>query len=135
MISGPAPNVGKTFVSVNFATVVAKTGQKVLLVDADMRKGYLQQPFGKTAENGLSDYLSGTTKCTDVLKKTDVDNLHIIARGQIPPNPSELLMHQRFTELVEWASDKYDLVIIDTPLFLRLPIQVLWVGMQVRLLW
>ncbi|MYM60728.1 polysaccharide biosynthesis tyrosine autokinase [Vibrio sp. OCN044] len=115
MISGPAPNVGKTFVSTNFAAVVAKAGQKVLLVDADMRKGYLQQPFGLKAEDGLSDYLIGNLEYSSVIKSTDMDNLNIITRGVIPPNPSELLMHQRFTELVEWASDKYDLVIIDTP--------------------
>ncbi|MDW1988680.1 GNVR domain-containing protein, partial [Vibrio sp. 811] len=59
MISGPAPSIGKTFVSTNFAAVAAKTGQKVLLIDADMRKGYLQQCFGLRWDNGLSEYLSG----------------------------------------------------------------------------
>ncbi len=57
MISGPAPGIGKSFVSTNFSVVAAKTGQRVLLIDADMRKGYLQQPFGMDWENGLSDYL------------------------------------------------------------------------------
>ncbi|MDK9755007.1 polysaccharide biosynthesis tyrosine autokinase [Vibrio sp. D173a] len=115
MISGPAPSIGKTFVSTNFAAVAAKTGQKVLLVDADMRKGYLQQCFGLTADNGLSDFLSGKIGQETVIKQTKVENLDVITRGQVPPNPSELLMHPRFAEFVEKASQEYDLVIIDTP--------------------
>lgn len=115
MISGPAPSIGKTFVSTNFAAVAAKTGQKVLLVDADMRKGYLQQCFGLTADNGLSDFLSGKVDKTTVIKSTKVENLDVVTRGQVPPNPSELLMHPRFVEFVEKASQEYDLVIIDTP--------------------
>ncbi|MFZ3529100.1 polysaccharide biosynthesis tyrosine autokinase [Vibrio harveyi] len=115
MISGPAPSIGKTFVSTNFAAVAAKTGQKVLLVDADMRKGYLQQCFGLAADNGLSDFLSGKISQDMVIKPTKVENLDVITRGQVPPNPSELLMHPRFVEFVEKASQEYDLVIIDTP--------------------
>ncbi|CAH1544746.1 protein-tyrosine kinase Wzc [Vibrio harveyi] len=115
MISGPAPSIGKTFVSTNLAAVAAKTGQKVLLVDADMRKGYLQQCFGLTADNGLSDFLSGKISQDMVIKPTKVENLDVITRGQVPPNPSELLMHPRFVEFVEKASQEYDLVIIDTP--------------------
>ncbi|MBE3663173.1 tyrosine-protein kinase [Vibrio navarrensis] len=115
MISGPAPGIGKSFVSTNFAAVAAKTGQKVLLVDADMRKGYLQQCFGLKWENGLSDYLAGKIDTATAVQHAKVDNLDIIARGQVPPNPSELLMHPRFKQLVEWASENYDLVIIDTP--------------------
>lgn len=115
MISGPAPGIGKSFVSTNFAAVAAKTGQKVLLIDADMRKGYLQQPFGLAWEHGLSDFLSGKIYLNQAVKTTQVDNLDIMTRGQVPPNPSELLMHPRFKELMEWASEHYDLVIIDTP--------------------
>ncbi|MBY8035687.1 polysaccharide biosynthesis tyrosine autokinase [Vibrio fluvialis] len=115
MFSGPAPGIGKSFVSTNFAAVAAKTGQKVLLIDADMRKGYLQQCFGVEWDNGLSDILSGKLSIEDGIKSTGIENLNIITRGQVPPNPSELLMHPRFSELVEWANDNYDLVIIDTP--------------------
>ncbi|MGR3073405.1 polysaccharide biosynthesis tyrosine autokinase [Vibrio vulnificus] len=115
MISGPAPGIGKSFVSTNFAAVAAKTGQKVLLIDADMRKGYLQQCFGLNWENGLSDLLSGKVARDVAVQSAKVENLDIITRGQVPPNPSELLMHPRFKELVDWASEHYDLVIIDTP--------------------
>ncbi|TMP64195.1 tyrosine-protein kinase, partial [Pseudoalteromonas ruthenica] len=65
--------------------------------------------------NGLSDYLSGRLSLTDVTKPSQVANLDVITRGQIPPNPSELLMHSNFSKLVEEVSSKYDLVIIDTP--------------------
>lgn len=115
MISGPAPGIGKSFISTNFAAVAAKTGQKVLLIDGDMRKGYLQQSFGVNWNNGLSDVLSGKQEFAQSVKATPVENLDIITRGQVPPNPSELLMHPRFAELMEWASKEYDLVIVDTP--------------------
>jgi len=115
MISGPAPGIGKSFISTNFAAVAAKTGQKVLLIDADMRKGYLQQSFGVKWDNGLSDLLSSKQEFAQSIKSTQVENLEIITRGQVPPNPSELLMHPRFAELMEWASKEYDLVIVDTP--------------------
>ncbi|PTO58127.1 polysaccharide biosynthesis tyrosine autokinase [Vibrio splendidus] len=115
MISGPAPGIGKSFISTNFAAVAAKTGQKVLLIDADMRKGYLQQSFGVNWDNGLSDVLSGKQEFAQSVKTTPVENLEIITRGQVPPNPSELLMHPRFAELMEWAAKEYDLVIVDTP--------------------
>ncbi|HAV1548803.1 TPA: polysaccharide biosynthesis tyrosine autokinase [Vibrio parahaemolyticus] len=115
MISGPAPSIGKTFVSTNFAAVAAKTGQKVLLIDADMRKGYLQQCFGLRWDNGLSEYLSGKIAPSNIIKSTSIDNLNVVTRGQVPPNPSELLMHPRFKSFIDDMSAEYDLVIIDTP--------------------
>ncbi|NDJ80997.1 polysaccharide biosynthesis tyrosine autokinase [Vibrio campbellii] len=115
MISGPAPSIGKTFVSTNFAAVAAKTGQKVLLIDADMRKGYLQQCFGLRWDDGLSDHLSGKVESQQIIKSTSIENLDVVTRGQVPPNPSELLMHPRFKNFIDAMSEKYDLVIIDTP--------------------
>ena len=115
MISGPAPSIGKSFMSANFAAVIAKTGQKVLLVDADMRKGHLQRNFGLDIDMGLSELLSGTQQLDQVMRDTAVENLDFISRGQVPPNPSELLMHPRFNDFIETASKQYDLVIIDTP--------------------
>ena len=114
-ISGPSPGVGKSFISVNLAAVLAQSGKKVLIIDADMRKGYLQTQFGLKWDNGLSDYLSGRLNLTQVTKPTKVEGLNVITRGQIPPNPSELLMHSNFNKLVEEVSAAYDIVIIDTP--------------------
>ncbi|OEE20875.1 polysaccharide biosynthesis tyrosine autokinase, partial [Aliivibrio fischeri] len=115
MITGPAPNIGKSFVAVNFAAVIAKTGQKVLVVDADMRKGYMQRYFGMKWDNGLSDYLSGKLPLEQTIQKSEVPNLDVMTRGQVPPNPSELLMTKRFSDFIDWASANYDLVLIDTP--------------------
>jgi len=114
-ISGPSPGVGKSFISVNLASVLAQSGKKVLIIDADMRKGYLQTQFGLKWDDGLSDYLSGRLNLEQVTKTTKVEGLNLITRGQIPPNPSELLMHSNFSKLVEEVSNAYDIVIIDTP--------------------
>ena len=118
MISGPSPKVGKSFVSSNLAAVIAQSGQRVLLVDVDMRKGYIHKMFGIPAENGLSDLLTKRCDLNTATHKTSIENLHVIGRGQIPPNPSELLMHKNFSELLERFSADYDLVILDTPPFL-----------------
>jgi tyrosine-protein kinase Etk/Wzc len=114
-ISGPSPGVGKSFISANLGAVLAQSGQKVLVIDADMRKGYLQKQFGLEWDNGLSDYLSGQQTLEQVTKNTNVEGLNIITRGQVPPNPSELLMHANFSNLIDEIKGKYDIVIIDTP--------------------
>ncbi|MFK3823293.1 polysaccharide biosynthesis tyrosine autokinase [Pseudomonas yamanorum] len=115
MISGPSPEVGKTFVSVNLAAVIAQTGPRVLLIDVDMRRGYLHKVLGVPAKDGLSDVLSNQCTLETAIHKTGIENLDIISRGQIPPNPSELLMHRNLTELLSQVSERYDLVILDTP--------------------
>ena len=115
MISGPSPAVGKSFISCNLAAIIAQTGQRVLLVDADMRKGYLNKLFRMDLKSGLSDLLAGKIDLSTATHPTEVENLHVITRGQIPPNPSELLMHSNFTQFLEQVSSQYDLVIIDTP--------------------
>ena len=118
MISDPSPKVGKSFVSANLAAVIAQSGQRVLLVDVDMRKGYIHKMFGIPVENGLSDYLARRCDLSTATHKSEVENLFVMGRGQIPPNPSELLMHKNFTDFLEQASAEYDLVILDTPPFL-----------------
>lgn len=115
MISGPSPQVGKTFVSANLAVVIAQTGLRVLLIDVDMRKGYLHKVLGVSSDNGLSDILARRCDVTTAIHKTQIDNFDFVSRGQIPPNPSELLMHANFSALLEQASELYDLVILDTP--------------------
>ncbi|MDX1303651.1 polysaccharide biosynthesis tyrosine autokinase [Photobacterium sp.] len=115
MISGPSPGIGKSFISANMAAVVAKAGQRVLIIDADMRKGQMERQMAVTHTPGLSAYLSGQENIEALIKEPGVENLHYIGRGTVPPNPSELLMHPRFKALMEWASENYELVIIDTP--------------------
>lgn len=115
MISGASPNIGKTFVSINLAAVIAQSGQRILVIDADMRKGYSHALLNVNWNNGLSDVLSGQTTAEQAVRKTSVDNMDFIPRGQIPPNPSELLMNDRCSALLKWASEHYDIVLIDTP--------------------
>ncbi|KFW99301.1 tyrosine-protein kinase Wzc [Pectobacterium carotovorum] len=115
MISGASPAIGKTFVSANLGAVVAQAGQRVLIVDCDMRKGYAHELMGCQGNDGLSDILSGQMPIEKSIRKTAIENMDFISRGQIPPNPSELLMHIRFSEFIKWASENYDLVLLDTP--------------------
>ncbi|WP_283392799.1 polysaccharide biosynthesis tyrosine autokinase [Photobacterium phosphoreum] len=115
MISGPSPSVGKTFITTNIAAIIANAGHRVLVIDGDMRKGRVGYQFSNSQKLGLSDYLSGQKTIVEVVKYPALDNLDYISRGDIPPNPSELLMHPRFTALMEWASEHYDMVLIDTP--------------------
>ncbi|WP_416427190.1 polysaccharide biosynthesis tyrosine autokinase [Pseudomonas sp. App30] len=115
MISSPSPAVGKSFVSANLAVIIAQTGKKVLLIDADMRKGYLHKVLGLQPRHGLSDALAARLSNREVINATAVDNLHFISCGFAAPNPSELLMHDNFHKLLRELSPKYDLVIIDTP--------------------
>ncbi|HDX2278741.1 TPA: polysaccharide biosynthesis tyrosine autokinase, partial [Escherichia coli] len=115
MISGASPNTGKTFISTNLAAIIAQTGKSVLFIDTDMRKGYVHKLFNSSNENGLSDVLVGKTSPSDAVRKLTDAGFDFIARGMVPPNPAELLMHHRFDSLIKWASANYDLVIIDTP--------------------
>lgn len=115
MISGASPNAGKTFVSSNLAAVISQTGKKVLFIDTDMRKGYTHKLFNESNNNGLSDILSGRVAVSSAIKTIKSAGFDYISRGMVPPNPAELLMHQRFGELLTWANDNYDIVVLDTP--------------------
>lgn len=115
-ISGPRPGVGKTFISANLGAVVAQAGQKVLVIDVDMRKGTLHKVLGVSHESGLSDVLSGRMRADEAIHSVPgLEQMHYMTRGDIPPNPSELLMHPRFVSMLEGLSALYDLIIVDTP--------------------
>ncbi|EMH0595871.1 polysaccharide biosynthesis tyrosine autokinase [Escherichia coli] len=115
MISGASQNAGKTFVSSNLSAVIAQTGKKVIFIDTDMRKGYTHKLFNVSNDNGLSDILSGKISIEKSIKKISSAGFDYISRGMAPPNPAELLMHKRFAELINWASENYDIVVLDTP--------------------
>lgn len=114
LITGGTPGIGKSFVSANFAAVMASAGKRVLLVDADMRKGHLNQYFGVCREGGLSDMISGTVSLEQGIRRGLLPNLDFITTGTLPPNPSELLVSGSFKRLLDSLSEDYDLVIIDS---------------------
>jgi len=115
MISSPSPGAGKSFVSSNLAVIIAQTGKRVLLIDADMRKGYLHKIFGLQPKHGLSDTLAARLTSTEVINHTEVRNLDMMSCGFIAPNPSELLMHDNFNKMLTELSPLYDLILVDTP--------------------
>jgi tyrosine-protein kinase Etk/Wzc len=115
MITGPSPGIGKSFVSINLATVLADAGKKILLIDGDLRKGIINTTLGIGREQGLSELISNTLSLDAAVHKIPMANFDFIATGAIPPNPSELLLHERFGTLLTNISKLYDHVIIDSP--------------------
>ncbi|WP_075167664.1 polysaccharide biosynthesis tyrosine autokinase [Acinetobacter indicus] len=115
MVSGPAPEVGKSFISTNLATILAQSQKRVLIIDADLRRGYLHKYFNQQAQPGLADYLNGQTELSQVIKATEVSGLDVITRGKSPANPSELLSTTQFATMLNQLSEQYDHILIDTP--------------------
>ncbi|NAR88825.1 polysaccharide biosynthesis tyrosine autokinase [Acinetobacter haemolyticus] len=115
MIAGPAPEVGKSFISTNLATIFAQSNKKILLIDADLRRGYLHKYFSKDVKPGLAELLTGQAELSQVIHETEVSGLSIITRGKNPANPSEILSSEQFKTLLETLSPQYDHIIIDTP--------------------
>ncbi|WP_336149015.1 polysaccharide biosynthesis tyrosine autokinase [Acinetobacter radioresistens] len=115
MIAGPAPEVGKSFISTNLSAIFAQSDKRVLLIDADMRRGYLHKYFNVNTQPGLSEYLNGQNNLSDVIHETEIKNLYMMSRGKSPANPSELLSSAAFSTMLEQLSSQYDHIIIDTP--------------------
>ena len=117
MFTGSSPFIGKSFISSNFSAISAMAGQRVLIIDADMRKGYLHELTNTKVTPGLSELITEKAELEDTLQIIKVgDNyLDLITCGQKPPNPSELLMHDKFSKILETLSVLYDLIIIDSP--------------------
>jgi tyrosine-protein kinase Etk/Wzc len=115
LITGSSPGLGKSFISKNLGAVLAQAGSRVVIIDADLRRGHINKEFGLRREVGVSEYVAGTVKVEDVVKPTAVPNLWVVTTGQIPPNPSELLMHLRFEQLLQQLGEQFDTLIIDAP--------------------
>jgi len=113
MITGPAPEIGKSFLSANFAAVLAQGGARVLLIDGDLRKGKLHKYLGHERKGGLSEILSGQLDWQMALK--EVGGFHLIPTGALPPNPAELLMGARLGTFLKEAGTFFDYILIDTP--------------------
>ncbi|HEX8788338.1 MAG TPA: polysaccharide biosynthesis tyrosine autokinase [Telluria sp.] len=115
MFAGPTRALGKSFVSANFAAVMAASGKRVLLVDADLRNGQLHRYFGVGRERGLSRAILGQQAVEEVIHHDVVENLDFIPTGELPPNRSEFLLHLNFGSLLQRISPYYDLVLLDPP--------------------
>ena len=115
LMTGPTPGVGKSFTSANFAGVLGAANKRVLLIDADMRKGHLHHYFGLERGLGLSELIVGSQSLENVLRRDVAHNVDLISTGTMPPNPGELLLSHVTVELIQSLSTLYDLVLIDTP--------------------
>ncbi|SAL27294.1 exopolysaccharide biosynthesis-like tyrosine-protein kinase [Caballeronia sordidicola] len=120
-ITSPAPSDGKSFLAANLAALLAESGKRVLLIDADLRRGRLAHYLGKSSNGGLTELLSGQTDFEMAARETGVNGLHFIGSGAHPPNPSEILTSSRFASLLQAFEKQFDLVIVDTPPLLAVP--------------
>ncbi|MDR5822762.1 polysaccharide biosynthesis tyrosine autokinase [Caballeronia sp. LZ043] len=115
IMTGATPGTGKSFVSANLAVLQAETGKRVLLIDADLRRGHLAARFGQEKTSGMAELLAGKIEWDEAIRPVGVNNLSFIPAGEYPCNPSELLSTPRMLELLKLFSSTYDLVIVDTP--------------------
>lgn len=115
MVTSSLSGEGKTFTTINLATILAMSGRKTIIIGADMRKPRIYDDFDLTNDFGLSNYLVGTVSVKEIIQKTNIENLFLLAAGPIPPNPSELLLNLRFEGLITEIFKDFDFVIIDTP--------------------
>ena len=115
LITGATPGMGKSFVSANLAAIMAATGKRVLLVDADLRNGLLHLYFGFGRHDGLSDAIAGARRLDQVIHHGVIENMDFITTGTLPQHPSELLLRPNFGAFVQELSSRYDLVLIDAP--------------------
>jgi capsular exopolysaccharide synthesis family protein len=121
LVTSTIAGEGKSWISANLAVTFAQAGKKVIILDADMRKGRQYKIFDISPRPGLSNYLSGVTEndkevdLADYVQETEIENLFVIPAGNVPPNPSELLVSESMLHLLEKLKEICDIVIIDGP--------------------
>jgi len=115
VISGPSQDCGKTLVSTSLASIAAQAGQRVLFIDADMRKGYVHSIFKLNNQHGLSSVLGGSVEWQDAIQRSEKGGFDVLTCGPQPSHPVELLMNERFQTVMSRIDKAYDIVIVDTP--------------------
>jgi polysaccharide biosynthesis transport protein len=114
-VSSPRPREGKTTTTIYMGSIMAQGGQKILLVDTDLRRPRLHKSFGVPRERGLTNLIMGECELEDAVKTTDVPNLYVLPCGPLPPNPAELLLTQRFRDVLSMLEAKFDRIMLDSP--------------------
>ncbi|MBW6506680.1 MAG: polysaccharide biosynthesis tyrosine autokinase [Rhodobacteraceae bacterium] len=115
-VASSHPGAGKSFLSVNLAIVAAQAGQRVCLIDADLRRGQLRRHFDLARNQpGLSEVLAGDLRIEEAIVQGPLEGLFFLPTGRYPPNPSELLMRSELSRLIDWCAQNYDLTIFDSP--------------------
>ncbi|CAE6725761.1 Tyrosine-protein kinase wzc [Paraburkholderia domus] len=121
LITGPTAGIGKSFVSANLATLAGASNKRVLLIDADLRKGVLHQYLKVECGHGLSEVVAGTHHINAVLKRNVLPGLDFLSTGEAPSGPSEMLLRPELSNLIDEVSSQYDMVVIDGPPLLMVP--------------
>jgi capsular exopolysaccharide synthesis family protein len=115
LITSSISGEGKTFTTINLATVFAFSEKKILIIGADMRRPRIFGDFNLRNDIGLSTYLSDQSGLEDSIQETFIKNLYLLSAGPVPPNPSELLLRKKFTAMFELLREKFDYILIDSP--------------------
>ncbi|HEY8038207.1 MAG TPA: polysaccharide biosynthesis tyrosine autokinase, partial [Polyangiaceae bacterium] len=115
LVTSAAPSEGKTTVACSIAIALAQGGQRVCIIDCDLRRPRLHRIFGRAGDSGVTNVLVGDATIDDVAKPTGIDNLWSIPAGPTPPNPADMLHSERFRKFIQDLSDRFDRVIIDSP--------------------
>ncbi|WP_345815071.1 polysaccharide biosynthesis tyrosine autokinase [Paraburkholderia sp. PREW-6R] len=115
LVSGPTPGVGKSFVSANFGALLASSGKRVLIIDCDLRRGYLHQNFRRERESGLTDVIAGKLRLNEVIHRNVIQNLDVVTTGDLPFSAAEVLLHERVQGIFEACARDYDVVLVDSP--------------------
>jgi len=129
IVSSTVQGEGKSYVAANLAAAIAQAGEKVLIVDGDLRRSNMHKVFRISNAKGLSDFLAGGRNTDDLaplIQATDVPNLSILTCGPRPPNPAELLNTPRLSAFLTWANENYDRVIVDCPPMFPISDALLW---------
>jgi succinoglycan biosynthesis transport protein ExoP len=115
LVTSASPGEGKTTTAANLAVSFAQHGMRVLLIDCDLRRGRLHKIFQIPREPGMTELVIGQEEAEGVIRQTDITGLYVIASGNLPPNPSELLGGERMRKTLASLSEAFDLIVIDTP--------------------